>query len=252
MEMRYKLFTKSSILILALTMVLSGCITSGSKRVSNAADKVDEEARNRQAYFEPESSPLDPKVEEESGGSLWVDSYSSHLYDNMYKARRQGDTITIIVDERSQGFNKGDTKSDKKSEHSAGIDSLFGILTKLQGLIPVLNPGSLIDGKTDSKFKGKASTEREGELTAKITASVSRVLKNGNLLLRGEKRIKVNKEEQILVVEGIIRPYDILPDNTVFSTSLADTRISYTGFGIVAERQSPGWLVRALDYIWPF
>lgn len=229
-----------------------GCVTAGSKHVSRAADRVDQDAKNRQAYFEPEDSPLDPKAEEENTGSLWVSSYSSHIYDNMYKARRLGDTITIIIDERSQGFNKGDTKSDKKTEHSAGIDSLFGILTKLQGLIPVLNPASLVDAKTESKFKADAETQREGELTAKLTATVSRVLKNGNLLLRGEKRIKVNKEEQILVVEGIIRPYDILPDNTVLSTSLADTRISYTGFGIVAERQSPGWLVRALDYIWPF
>lgn len=229
---------------------LTGCAHSGSLKAS--LKRIDKEAPDQTDYFDPESAELVEGMEQKVTGSLWVDAYGSHLYDNMYRAHRIGDTVMIVVSEESQGKNTGDTKSDKKSEHTASIDNLGNLMSKLSGMITGLDPTSLIKGKTDSKFQGKASTERTNSLMAKLAVTVTRVLKNGNMLVRGEKHVKVNKEDQFLIVEGIIRPYDILPDNTVLSSSLADARITYSGFGIVAERQKPGWLVRALDYVWPF
>jgi len=248
-----KLFFKKLILIsLFVTPLVTSTVYAGNKHLKKSIQKINEEAPNRHDYFQPEEAYKDIKANEEASGSLWVDSYHARIYDNMYKAHRIGDSVTIIVDEKSDGFNKGDTKSDKKSEQSNGIDALGGLMQKLSAIMANFDPTQIIKGKTESKFKADASTKRSGELNARLTATVTALLRNGNMVLRGEKHIKINKEEQILIVEGIIRPYDILPDNTVLSSALADTRITYSGFGVVAERQSPGWLMRALDYVWPF
>lgn len=206
---------------------------------------------SKEYYFSDQGAPNQKEVEARTG-SLWANTYSSRLYDNMYRANKIGDTVMVVVDENARGVNKGDTKSDKKMEHTAGIDALGGLMEKLSAVFNTFNPSEIIDAETESKFKGSASTNRSGSLSARITATVTRVLSNGNMMIRGEQHLKINKEDQVLIVEGIIRPYDIQPDNTVLSSALADARISFTGFGIVAERQSPGWLVRALDYIWPF
>ncbi len=249
------MFTKiciQLISIFSLSLFLALPAIATSKKMTKAADNVDSISQNQQAYFEPDIAPLDAKTGEETKGSLWVDSYSSHIYDNMYRAHRIGDTVTVVIDEKSKGSNKGDTKSDKKSEHTASIDALGGFMSKIAQVFQLIDPTKLLSGKTDSKFKADATTNRAGALSGKLTATVTRILKNGNMLLRGEQHLKINKEDQIFIVEGIIRPYDILPDNTVLSSSLADARISYTGFGVVADRQSPGWLVRVLDRIWPF
>jgi flagellar L-ring protein FlgH len=240
-------------ILITLTLLTPSVGQARSKHVDKAAKKIEESgAPNMEPYFNGDMAAMDQKAHEENSGSLWSNTYSARLYDNMYRASRIGDTIMIVVDERSQGSNKGNTKSDKKMEHDASIDELGGLMNKLTGIFKALSPTQLIKGSTESKFKGDASTNRQGELDAQITATVTQILKNGNMVVKGEKHLKINKEDQILIVEGIIRPYDIMPNNTVSSGALANARISYTGFGVVAERQSPGWLVRALDYIWPF
>jgi len=54
-----------------------------------------------------------------------------------------------------------------------------------------------------------------------------------------------------MILTGVIRPEDIAADNSIISSYVADARITYTGRGVLSEKQSPGWLARILDYIWP-
>jgi flagellar L-ring protein precursor FlgH len=89
-------------------------------------------------------------------------------------------------------------------------------------------------------------------LNATITARIINVLPNGNLMIEGRRNIKVNNEDQEIMLEGTIRPRDISPNNTVNSIYVADARISYSGRGIISDRQSPGWLMNIVDKLWPF
>jgi flagellar L-ring protein precursor FlgH len=82
---------------------------------------------------------------------------------------------------------------------------------------------------------------------------VAEVLSNGNLLVRGEKRLTINQGDEYIRFSGIVRPSDIGPDNTVLSTSVADARIAYTGKGTLDESNSSGWLARLFNSKWwPF
>jgi flagellar L-ring protein precursor FlgH len=110
----------------------------------------------------------------------------------------------------------------------------------------------LLSANTDSTYKGAGSTSRQENLNASISAKVVNVLPNGNLLIEGRRNIKVNNEDQEIILTGTVRPRDIGPNNVVSSINVADARISYSGRGIISDRQSPGWLMNIIDKLWPF
>ena len=101
-------------------------------------------------------------------------------------------------------------------------------------------------------FDGSGATSRKNSLSATITDIVRQVLPNGNLYIEGKKEVIINNERQYIIVSGIVRPEDIRPDNSVTSDQIADARIQYSGRGVLADKQRPGWLGRLLDLVWPF
>lgn len=184
-------------------------------------------------------------------GSLWSDNGAlSSMFINA-KARSEGDIVTIKIVESSKASNKATTNTGRTTSMSVGLSSLFGI----EGNYPssaVFNPFSAVQSDYESAFDGSGTTARSGALTAYITARIVQVLPNGNLLIEGNREVRINNENQIITLTGQIRPRDISADNVVQSTYIADARISYSGTGIVNEQQRPGWLARLLDSVWPF
>ena len=75
---------------------------------------------------------------------------------------------------------------------------------------------------------------------------------NINLFVEGSKEVIINNERQYITVTGVVRPEDIAPDNSISSDLLADARLVYSGRGVLADKQRPGLLGRAVDLIWPF
>jgi flagellar L-ring protein precursor FlgH len=71
--------------------------------------------------------------------------------------------------------------------------------------------------------------------------------------VRGEKWITLNQGEEYIQVQGVVRPVDIGPNNTIASTKIADARIAYSGKGTLADSNSRGWLAKFFDSPWfPF
>ncbi len=89
-------------------------------------------------------------------------------------------------------------------------------------------------------------------MTAYLTARVIHVFANGYLVIRGTREVRVNNETQYIFVQGVIRPEDISSTNIILSTYIADARIEMSGSGSVSDKQRPGWMMRILDYVWPF
>ena len=142
----------------------------------------------------------------------------------------------------------------------AVITDLFGANTDfglqswplLKKLYPAAKFTPSASGSSKSKFAGKGDTSRKGNITATITAKVIEVLPNSNMVVESRKEVVVNNEKQIVVLRGIVRPDDISTSNTIASTFVADAQIYLVGDGVLADKQSQGWLVRALDSVWPF
>ncbi len=193
-----------------------------------------------------------------SRNSLW--SESENLFEDR-KARRLNDLVTINIVESFSGSGKADTDTSKESSIDLAITKLLGMNTDFslqdRTMLKHLYKGGNVfmpevEGTAKSDFKGKGDTSRAGTLSATITAKVVEVMPNGNLVLEARKELTINSEKQILVLTGMARPDDISSDNVIMSSAIADAQVYYVGDGVIQEKQSPGWMARTLDYVWPF
>lgn len=219
--------------MLLLLVLLTGCATEKTEIKT-------------EGFEDPQPRP----AADYSSGSIWQ-SASGSVTDDL-KARRRGDILTIVISETASASKEAKTGTSRDSSMSAGIPNLLGLENANITKSNFADLAKLINASNSSKFSGTGSTSRQENLKATITARVIDVQSNGNLMIEGRRNIKVNEEDQIIVLEGTVRPRDIAPDNTVNSIYVADARINYSGRGIISDRQSPGWLMNILDKIWPF
>src|SRR3546814_9948412 len=80
---------------------------------------------------------------------------------------------------------------------------------------------------SDQSFAGGGASTQSNTLSGSVTVIVTRVLPNGNLVVRGEKQVSLNQGAERVALEGIVRPIDIAANNSVTSDRIANARISY-------------------------
>jgi flagellar L-ring protein precursor FlgH len=185
-------------------------------------------------------------------GSLWSEVEARALIGMDGNARRIGDLITVKIADNSATSLGADTTTKRDTNSEYGITALLGLETSITAANPNMGGKISLGGASTSESTGTGSTTRNGTLAATITCQVQEVLPNGNLRVRGTKEIKVNRETQYLTLEGVVRPRDIRIDNTVQSDLIAEARIEFTGAGVLADKQGPGWATRIADTVWPF
>lgn len=184
------------------------------------------------------------------------------------KARGVGDLVTVVINENTKAQSDATTDLQRKSSLKGGADSdvsLQNLVTKpiksilkLGGLAQdtsIAAPGTnvnVLETDATTKFAGDGSTERTGKITAVVTCRVVEVLPGGLFRVRGRRSMIVNHEQQFLTVEGYLRQQDIAINNTVPSTALADSRLTFDGVGVVDDKQRPGIFARVVDWIYPF
>jgi flagellar L-ring protein FlgH len=216
---------------LLLPLMMAGCINQNAEMKSPA---FDEQIPKPQMNY--------------ASGSLWQAS-STGLAEDL-KARRRGDIVTVVISEQASASKQASTGTARGSTITAGMPNLLGLeKTPLKGWVDLAN---LLNASVSSKFDGSGSTSRQETLQATISTKVVDVLPNGNLMIEGRRSVKVNNEDQIIVLTGTVRSRDVNADNAVSSSLIADARINYSGKGIISDRQKPGWLMNVLDVLWPF
>ena len=85
-----------------------------------------------------------------------------------------------------------------------------------------------------------------------MAAVVTRVLSNGNLVVRGSQEVRLNAELRVLTIAGIVRPTDIGPNNTISYERIAEARVSYGGRGHITNMQRPPYGQQILNTVLPF
>ena len=93
-------------------------------------------------------------------------------------------------------------------------------------------------------FDGEGASTQSNSLAGSLTVTVTDVQANGNLVVQGDKNLKLNQGDETVHIAGVIRPADIATDNTITSDKIADAHISYSGKGVVNSANSMGWLAR--------
>jgi len=164
------------------------------------------------------------------------------------RARDVGDILTIALIERTNASKASSTATAKSAELNTGFP-IFGGRQPLSSGRPVLNSEFSAERSTN----GQADASQSNRLDGNITVTVAERLPNGNLVVRGEKWLTLNQGEELIRFQGVVRPVDIGPDNTIPSYKVADARIVYSGKGTLADSNRAGWLARFFNSPWfPF
>ena len=173
-----------------------------------------------------------------AAGTIFNSAGGYDLFNDL-RARSVGDILTILLVERTDASKESSTSTARGSSVDTGFPVIAGGPVTLNGEQILNNEMS-----SDTTFDGQADSSQSNRLDGSITVTVAQRLPNGNLLVRGEKLITINQGEEFIRLEGIVRPVDIGPENTVASTKVADAAITYSGRGTLQATNRPGWLTR--------
>lgn len=226
---------KSVVLIVSIAL-LSGCAATTIHKKKPMANDPD---------YAPVSAKSLNEIPNINGG-LYQTSYNLSLFSDQ-RARRIGDIITVILSENTQ--SKKSAATNLKKDSSADFSP-----TNVLGSVPVFNRLTMgMDLDSSRSFNGAGDSDRSNSLMGTITVTVSNILPNGVLEVRGEKWLTLNQGDEYIRIKGLIRPGDISPQNTIYSGKLADARISFGGIGDIADANEQGWFTRFLSSSWwPF
>jgi flagellar L-ring protein precursor FlgH len=186
-----------------------------------------------------------------ASGSVWIDGGPGAALVRDPRAFRINDLVTVLLDERSLGTNESLTDLNRSSEADFGADVAFG-LEDDNPQTGEFNLNQVLSTQSSSTFTGDGTTTRSNRLNATITARVTRVLPNGDLIIAGQKTVMVNRERQILTVVGSVRPLDLDGSNRVSSGKVGDLTARLWGRGEIDGTIRQGWFMRVMNRIWPF
>jgi len=202
-------------------------------------------------------------------GSLWREGITDERgMCSDKRAKRIGDIVTIVVSENAALTNTLNLSTNKTSSSDATNvvgnmvnqfitampTTLLGKVLQTgqnKGIIIAPTPSPLpVSGTTT--FTGGGQIQNNQSITARAAVVVVDVLPNGNLVLEGLREISFSKERQFISLHGIVRPYDIMPDNTVDSANIADARIQIVSDGSLTDSQKKGWLLKLNEKVNPY
>lgn len=182
-----------------------------------------------------------------SPGSLFIPN--GRLADGVrdVRASQVYDLVTIVVLDNSSATSTGVTNTTRKSSVAASVTALAGPKSATGAL------SNLANASNNTQLQGQGTTSRGTTISTTMTAEVTAVLPNGNLVVEGQKEILVNSEKEVITVRGIVRPEDISPTNTIPSGSVARIQVLVNGKGVVNDAvKRPFVLYRLLLGLLPF
>jgi flagellar L-ring protein precursor FlgH len=240
-----KTMTRSIAIIL-----LCGTVTlTAQKSADSKADNKKEKPKQLSAldkYIQEASQPATSNLIP-ANGSLWSPSARFSDLASDLRARRVDDIVTILIAESAAATSTGTSKASRTSSAQANIPALAGITKTTGPLANLLNLGS------GTALDGEGTTSRQTTLTTTVSARVTHVLSNGNLVVEGSKNVTINSENQIITIRGVIRPIDLDTTNSIQSARVAQMEVQVNGKGVVGDVvRRPNILYRLILGLLPF
>jgi flagellar L-ring protein precursor FlgH len=213
---------------LACSFLLSGCLSIPLFSAGTSKKKNDADVPQTAVEYAPTAGAI-----YREGAPGRMNLFSDH------RARDVGDLLTIVLSETTAAQTRAATTTKKDSKIDMANPTIAGKSPTFRGR-DILN--SEIDANRD--FTGTGDSSQSNSLNGNLTVTVIRRLGNGNLVVRGQKNLRLNQGNEFVEVEGVVREVDITRENTVPSSLVADARISYNGRGTLSQTNQMGALAR--------
>ena len=190
-------------------------------------------------------------------GALYAKKGASLFADK--KDLQVGDIIQVLISETLTNDSKNSKATTRSNSSSLG----GGVIAPIKGVTPTAGSQNRINkfnsnfglgftSTSKSSFNGSAKSAADEEFTTVISAIIEQTYQNGNYFIKGSKEMLINGQKQNIKISGVIRPYDISPDNTVNSNQLANLKILYLKDGDENDALNKQWGTKLIETIWPF
>lgn len=198
-------------------------------------------------YIQEASVPQVSNGQISENGSLWSPAARFSNLAADLRARNVDDVVTIVVAESANAVSTGASKTSRASAAQSSITQLLKPTNPTGALANLINLGS------SQSLDGQGTTSRTTTLTTTVSARVTHVLVNGNLVVEGTRNLNINSENQVITIRGVVRPTDLDTTNSVVSARLAQMEIQVNGKGVVNDAvRRPNFLYRLLLGLLPF
>ncbi|MGL4371275.1 MAG: flagellar basal body L-ring protein FlgH, partial [Alphaproteobacteria bacterium] len=134
--------------------------------------------------------------------------------------------MLVNIDEKGKIQNT--TSFGRTSSQTADLTNLLGYEKQLKGFFPnSFDPTNALNIKSNPDHQGKGTIDRKETVNFNIAALITQVLPNGNLVISGRQEFRFNNLEiREILVTGVVRPEDILSNNTISLEKIAEARLA--------------------------
>ena len=189
--------TAFSCLLATLVAVLAGCVSVTPDTIVAPA---------------PVEKPGVPVSSMARNGAIYDAGNFRPMFEDR-RARLVGDTLIVAIAEK--------TSAGKNVANSASKDG------KVDVRVPHAIASLDLEGSLGTSYADKAAANAANNFTGTVTVTVTEVLPNGNLRVRGEKQVAFDRGTEFIRFSGLVNPVNISAANTVSSTAVADMRVEY-------------------------
>ncbi len=194
--------------------------------------------------------PVQPETTRQAN-SLWTGAQKGFFKDQ--RADETGDILTVVIDIDDKGELRNETERSRTADEALGTPNLLGLEADYAKVLnEAVDPANLANVNSESTHRGTGEVDREEKIELKLAATIMQVLPNGNMVIQGSQEVRVNFENRILNLKGIIRPEDIGVDNSITYDKIAEARIAYGGKGQITDVQQPRYGQQVFDILMPF
>ncbi len=180
--------------------------------------------------------PVPPPAVAPNNGAIIQPTAFRPLFEDR-RARMVGDTLTIVITEKTQAGKQASSNASKTGAVDSAISYVSGLpLKSLQGLG--------VNANSSAEYDDESKLNSSNTFSGSITVTVIEVLPNGNLVVAGEKQIGLDKGTEYIRLSGVVQPDTILAGNNVSSAKVADARIEYRTTAKFDSAEVMGWLGR--------
>lgn len=200
----------------------------------------------RDAGYQP-AIPVMPEPRSSYDGGLFYEASNVYIFEGI-KAAKVGDILTIVLSEQTNASKSASLDADKKTTLDLKNPTLFGNSSiSAHGKRFLQNSAN-----ANREIEGAGKLRQQNSIAGKITVTVTEVLPNGYLIIKGEKLLTLNEGSEVVRISGIVRPTDVDANNQVRSAKIANAKITYKGNGAVSNSSKAGWLTKFFMHaLWP-
>lgn len=151
------------------------------------------------------------------------------------KAAVVGDSVVVVIYQSTRASSRLENNSSRNTEVGGGLQA-----------------GGIDESATlefGGSYAGRGEAVRTEQFVAQMSAIVTGIMPNGDLVIEGTQQMLINGEETAIGVRGRVRPQDISAENAVLSSRLAEAQIDYDGKGFVSRSAKPGLLNRIFGFL---